>query len=124
MDSEPNAHMIEVVRDPRRIYASWLTTSPFKDMFQRSVWILTDICESFAANMDFEHPRLHRIIFEELVTEPTRIMGEMYDFLGQDVGPEQRSWIVNTFNATKCPDVTRDNAAYRDCHQKWRAKWE
>lgn len=133
VDADPNLLLIDVVRDPRSIFASWMSTWPFNDTnlpagVSRNLSALTGICDSFAASMDVEHPRLQHVVFEHMISEPYETHREISMFLGTPFGDAERQWIERTFNAKECPGVDEYIAPYSDCHTdsnqtiaKWRS---
>lgn len=131
LDADPKLRIIDVMRDPRSIFASWMTTWPFNDTTQSSgVWrnvsALTGICDTLAAGMDVEHPRLSRVVFEEMVKTPYKVHQQVSSFLGAPFGDAARAWVARTFNARDCPGVDMYIAAYSDCHTNSNesvAKW-
>lgn len=130
LDSNENLLMIDVIRDPRGIYASWKATYPFSKMLQNdNKTLMTDICDSFAKNLKIRHPRLRRIVFEHLVEKPEPVMEGVFDFIGVPFGDVQLQWINATFNSNCESDdkVAKLNKNYRDCHSdsNWALhRWE
>lgn len=131
LDADPSIYMIDVVRDPRGIYASWKQLEPFATFLKGpNATLMPDICRSFAANINVTHPRLRRIVFEELVKAPGTVMSETYNFLGLPFGQAQLAWIASTFDATDCQQKIEENhlnAMFSDCQanstvsmSKWR----
>jgi len=119
LDNNDNLLMIDVIRDPRGIYASWKATYPFSKMLQNdNKTLMTDICDSFAKNLKIRHPRLRRIVFEHLVEKPKPVMEGVFDFIGVPFGDVQLQWINSTFNSDCDADdkVSKLNKNYRDCH--------
>jgi len=131
LDADPSLLLIDMVRDPRSIFASWMSTWPFNDTnlpagVRRNVTALTGICDSIAAGMDVEHPRLKRVVFEHMISRPTQVTRQVGSFLHSPFGTAERNWIARTFNARECPGVTMYIAAYSDCHTDSKvsiAKW-
>merc|ERR1719401_2814590 len=69
MDSHPHLRVLDVVRDPRGIYASWKTLEPFATLLKegdhgKPFYTLTEICDHFEMNLNFIDPRVHRVVFE------------------------------------------------------------
>lgn len=123
-----NLKMVEVLRDPRSIYTSMLTTPPFSNTITRDVGILHEICNSFAAQLKFNHPRVLRILFEDLVADPESVMRKAYEFAGAEFGNAQIEWINSTFKQ-ECNSSSgwQYHDMYTDCHSnptaslaKWR----
>jgi len=132
LEEDPNLRMIDIVRDPRSIFASWMSTWPFNDTnlpggIARNDTVLTNICDTVASGMDSDHPRLKRVIFEQMIRNPYAVHEQISVFLGSTFGDAERQWIERTFNAKDCPGVDMYIAAYSDCHtnsqesiDKWR----
>lgn len=119
----PNLRVLDDVRDPRGIYASLVRTKPFSMFVNRSVDTLTDICVNLAANLQINHPRIHRVVYDDLVQNPESTVRETYSFLGLKFGHTQEEWIKKNFNAD-CVDPTD---AYADCRHDstWTSKkWQ
>lgn len=122
-----NLKFIYIIRDPRSIYTSMLTTPPFNENYNRSVAILKRICDSFALSTQTRHPRVHRIVFEHLISNPEAVMRAAYEFVGADFGEPQMAWITNTFRKG-CDegDYWEFHGSYSDCKSDPRAsldKW-
>mmetsp|Transcript_34859 Transcript_34859/g.76055 ORF Transcript_34859/g.76055 Transcript_34859/m.76055 type:complete len:397 (+) Transcript_34859:83-1273(+) len=109
LEADERLKVISIVRDPRGIFASWRTTWPFTYKVSRN--LLVDICDKQASNLNVNHPRIHKIVFEELVTNPTSVVRSTFEFLGLPFGQRQLDWIKSTFSAS-C-DGTEDE--YNDC---------
>lgn len=118
LDSNEKLFLIDVIRDPRGIYASWKATYPFSERLKKqNQTLMTDICDNFAANLHIRHPRLRRVVFEHLVQKPEPVMQGIYDFIGVPFGEAQLSWINATFNNVNCSTSQASlNPNYRDCH--------
>eukprot|EP00448_Togula_jolla_P005185 CAMPEP_0170612518 /NCGR_PEP_ID=MMETSP0224-20130122/23768_1 /TAXON_ID=285029 /ORGANISM="Togula jolla, Strain CCCM 725" /LENGTH=362 /DNA_ID=CAMNT_0010938031 /DNA_START=73 /DNA_END=1161 /DNA_ORIENTATION=+ len=117
LDSHPNMKVLDVVRDPRSIYASWKTTEPFTTLVASGdFYKLTEICENFAKNIRFDDKRVHHIKFEELMASPWNVTNKAYTFLGLPFGDPQEAWISATFNAKDCPEPKPWQQGFTDCH--------
>jgi hypothetical protein len=120
LDNDPRVRFLDVIRDPRSIFSSWLTTFPFNDTrlggTGRDVSAMLSICDTFADNLHMDHPHVHRVVFEDLVKDPLRVVRETYAFLGLRSGDAQEKWVRKTFNAKSCPGVDHWIAPYSDCH--------
>jgi hypothetical protein len=129
LDSTPEMRIIDVVRDPRGIYASWKVLEPFATLIKTGeFYTIQDICDSFSENIDFGHDRVYHLVFEKLVQSPEAVMREAYDFLGLEFGERQAAWLKETFDATECPEPKPWEVGYTDCHtnsgdvaEKWRS---
>jgi len=115
LESEPRLRILHVIRDPRGIYGSYKT----QEWGELS---LEAICDCMGHNLEIVHDRVHKIVFEQLVSDPHKVMKKAYAFLGLPFGEAQKAWIKQNFDASDCGDVTR----YDDCHEDSKAvseKW-
>jgi hypothetical protein len=128
LDDTPDLRVLDVVRDPRGIYASRKTTEPFATRILSgsfdSKGMIKEICDVFSDNIDFDNKRVHRVVFEQLVANPKKTMREAYRFMGMEFGNQQATWIKETFSASECSGKTQ----FSDCHtnsddaaEKWRS---
>lgn len=130
LQSNPALRMIDIIRDPRSIYASMLTTPPFLSTTPRDATVMTDICDNFASKTNINHPRVRKLVFERLIKDPETVMRNTFNFLGASFGDAQRAWINSTLNASGCQHRTNAwefASAYRDCHTRSfddQLKWE
>lgn len=119
----PHLRVLDDIRDPRGIYASLISTKPFRMFVNRSVDTLTDICVNMEANLQIHHPQIHRVIFDDLVESPEIAVRDAFAFLGLHFGSAQEQWIKRNFNA----DCVDDSDAYSDCRRDSKAmskKWQ
>mmetsp|Transcript_50445 Transcript_50445/g.109551 ORF Transcript_50445/g.109551 Transcript_50445/m.109551 type:complete len:485 (-) Transcript_50445:332-1786(-) len=108
--------VVNLVRDPRAIVASWFLTGAFNKSIVRSPETLTSICDAFLSNFESlqDHPRVTTVVFENFVTQPAATSKRVFDFLGLPYTDVQEEWIQETFS----PDcVNKKNALFDDCHQ-------
>jgi len=117
-----NSRIIDVIRDPRGIFASWKTTPGFENV-KVTPDKLTAICKIYSDNLDVEDWRITRVVFEKLVDNPETVTKAVYDFMQLPYGNDENQWVQKTFGAVKC-DKTN---GYADCHgdgdevkNKWR----
>lgn len=131
MDTHQNMKVLDIVRDPRAIYGSWKSLEPFKSLVESGAfYTLGDICDHFAMNLKFQDSRVHRVVFEDLMTSPNSVAQEVYKFLDQPFSKDQEKWIQKAFNAAECPPPPPGMAGFTDCHtwtgldprgdEKWR----
>jgi len=129
LDETPELRVLDVVRDPRGIYASWKVLEPFATLVKNGeFYTINEVCDAFSQNIDFGHERVYHLVFEQLVATPEKIMREAYDFLGMEFGERQVAWLKETFDATECPEPKPWEVGYTDCHtnsgdvaEKWRS---
>eukprot|EP00927_Polykrikos_kofoidii_P082494 TRINITY_DN821_c0_g1_i4.p1 TRINITY_DN821_c0_g1~~TRINITY_DN821_c0_g1_i4.p1 ORF type:complete len:385 (-),score=62.05 TRINITY_DN821_c0_g1_i4:174-1328(-) len=129
LDETPELRIIDVVRDPRGIYASWKELEPFATLVKNGeFYSIPEVCDAFAQNIDFGHERVYHLVFEQLVSTPEKIMREAYEFMRMDFGERQLAWLADTFDATECPEPKPWEVGYTDCHtnsgdvaEKWRS---
>eukprot|EP00401_Gymnodinium_catenatum_P071437 CAMPEP_0117484194 /NCGR_PEP_ID=MMETSP0784-20121206/14335_1 /TAXON_ID=39447 /ORGANISM="" /LENGTH=1498 /DNA_ID=CAMNT_0005278765 /DNA_START=42 /DNA_END=4538 /DNA_ORIENTATION=+ len=95
--ADPDLHVIDVVRDPRGIAASWKEHWQFKDTRARIG--ISEVCQQFLDNLAVVHPRLHRVVFEELVSDPLGSLNRLLDALGLEATATVQEWISRNFNA-------------------------
>lgn len=132
LHENPHLKIIEVVRDPRGKFASQV-----EEQHGRSYPLenMDEDCLHFAENAKFTHPRLYRIVFDDLVTNPKGESKKVYKFLGRPWGQKQDDWVRDTFNAdcvlTEAEKGNgKDHAAamrHDDCHSdsaKSKLKWK
>eukprot|EP00927_Polykrikos_kofoidii_P048961 TRINITY_DN4311_c0_g1_i1.p1 TRINITY_DN4311_c0_g1~~TRINITY_DN4311_c0_g1_i1.p1 ORF type:complete len:388 (-),score=50.24 TRINITY_DN4311_c0_g1_i1:178-1341(-) len=127
LDDTPTLRVIDVVRDPRGIYASWKTLEPFATLVKKGqFYTIKDVCSSFEQNMDFGHGNVKHVVFEEMVKNPEETMKNIYDWLGMKFGNQQAAWLKSTFDASDCPEPKPWEVGFTDCHTNSRAvaeKW-
>jgi len=131
LDSVPSMKVLDVVRDPRGIYASWKGLEPFKSLVESgNFYTIPEVCENFARNLDFEDDRVHRVVFEELMGNPFNSTVNTYSFLGLEYGGKQKDWVKSVFQAKDCPEPKVNMQGFTDCHtqpgtevaEKWRTE--
>jgi hypothetical protein len=126
LERYPQLKVVDMVRDPRGIFASWRTTEPFAavvngerevnyDTHDQDWWVgLTGICDFFAKNVNTTHPRVHRIRYEDLVGEPMTTVKGVYSFVGLPFGKPEAAWVQRTFNAN-CKE--QEMGQFAGCHK-------
>jgi len=121
----PELRVIDIVRDPRGIYASWKTTEPFASIVgTKDFYSITDVCNTFKGNHDMNNPHVYHVVFEQLTLDPKGTMQEVYSFLGLPFGEAQEQWVSKTFNAQACPEPKPWEVGFTDCHQDSKASIE
>jgi len=129
LDAHPDVYMVAAVRDPRGIWASWKTLEPFATKIKGGkFYSLEQVCATFAANIDVQHPRVQHVLFESMVNHPRDVTRRLYAALGLPFGSSQEKWIESTFNNKNCPPVPEWQVGYDDCRedsasvaQQWRS---
>jgi len=124
---DPRVRAINIIRDPRGIYASWRTTEPFSDVVsgerelntethdQDWMYGLTGICDAFAKNMALApHPHVLNMKYEDLVAEPMDTVRKAYEHVGIPFGEPEMNWVKSTFDAD-CKDS--DVGQFSTCHR-------
>lgn len=107
LEANPKMKIIEVVRDPRGMYASHAAGNGIGgDTIEK-------LCGQVARNLDVEHTRIHRVVFEELVKNPWNVTKGVFKFLGRSWGKPQEDWVRGSFNSD-C-DETQEGR-FNDCH--------
>jgi hypothetical protein len=128
LDEKSDLRILDVVRDPRGIYASWKSTEPFATTISAASFdakgMIKEICDVFSDNIDFDNKRVHRVVFEQLVANPKKTVRKAYGFMGMEFGKRQATWITETFGASECAGMSN----FTDCHtnsdeaaEKWRS---
>jgi hypothetical protein len=114
LDADVDLRVVDVVRDPRAIYSSWRSTEPFKGLvlgLHQPYWRrndrgwftnLTGICDNFAANLKLQDHRVHRVVLEDLLRNPTGVLEEVYSWLGLPIDAALADWIGQNFDAANC----------------------
>lgn len=102
--------MIDLVRDPRSIYASMKQTHGEFEEADKGVEGLVSMCDQFYGNMHVNHARVHRVLYEDLVTKTTATAKKVFKFLGYSFNNETNDWINSTFNGG-----CNEESDYTDC---------
>lgn len=110
LQQDERIRILDVVRDPRGIYASWLSTDPFRGLVtgeHKPYWRrhdrgwfsnLTGICDQFQKNLHTPHPQVRRILFENLIKDPESVAKNNYEWLGLPFDDAAKSWIHANFD--------------------------
>lgn len=121
LDTHPDLLALVPVRDPRGIYASWKARPWGVD----GVNFLLDICKQHKANLMQKHPRLRRVVYERLASDPVKTMQGAFKFLGLDFGAPQLQWINQTFDSScEGREVSDFSTCHQDSHEpqtRWKA---
>lgn len=119
-------HIVDVVRDPRAIVASWRRT-PGMNLHgpeANGSRLMLEICRDFAEAMTLKNDRVYHLVYEDLLRNPDKQMWRLFKALGFQYGAFQRGWIKKTFEVKDCKE-----GPYADCHlnpeahlTSWRSK--
>lgn len=137
LEVEPQLRLVTIVRDPRAIYASQLSTTGEFVEADAGIDGLCSICDNFARNIGAEHERLHTVVFERMTTEPVTTAQALYSFLSLKFGSVQEKWINDNFDANcglwssllnfacnlfgkSCQEYTTCSTNSEASNQKWR----
>lgn len=116
LDNRPQMKVLNLVRDPRSIYVSWKELDAFEDeIARRSTPLWSEMCDTFAANLNFTHPHALTVVYEKLVKDPRNYMKEIYDFLGFEFGSAQEAWVTTNFPETSHGCPSGGTWKYSDC---------
>ncbi|KAM8974022.1 carbohydrate sulfotransferase 1-like [Pelodytes ibericus] len=141
-DPRLNFKIIHLVRDPRGILASRIST--FIDLYRTwKIWNstgkqprnidltqITTTCEDFSESVEtgFSRPswlkgKYMLVRYEDIATDPVRKAKEMYDFLGLEWRQDVQTWIEQNTNGSVVPSVnfkysTSRNSA--ETYENWR----
>mmetsp|Transcript_25763 Transcript_25763/g.47084 ORF Transcript_25763/g.47084 Transcript_25763/m.47084 type:complete len:373 (-) Transcript_25763:31-1149(-) len=101
LEQDKDLKVLYLVRDPRGILASQQETpGSFEYTSEQS---MLDVCNVFWNAALVDHPRVMRVVFEEMVSAPEPTARAIYRFLGlPEVAEAQRLWIEANFDATQC----------------------
>jgi len=129
LDRAPTLRIVDVVRDPRGVYASWKEMEPFTSLIKTGkYYTLVDVCEAYDENLHVHDGKVHHLVFENFVLNPRKVMSETYAFLGLHFGVYQEKWLKDTFDAEDCPPPPEWEKGFTDCHKdseseadKWRS---
>ncbi len=61
-------------------------------------------CKVMNKNMFVKHPRLHTVMFDDIVREPLRSFQLLFDAIGLPFGAVQREILEETFNNQNCQE--------------------
>mmetsp|Transcript_30082 Transcript_30082/g.65629 ORF Transcript_30082/g.65629 Transcript_30082/m.65629 type:complete len:370 (-) Transcript_30082:74-1183(-) len=118
LDSHPRMRVLDVVRDPRDIMASWKTTEPFATLVKNGkFYTMSEICENYMSNLKLNDDRVHHVVFENLLKDPETVTRHVYHFLQKRFGETQLRWINATFFSSKCPEPEPWDVGFTDCHE-------
>ncbi|XP_075875497.1 carbohydrate sulfotransferase 1 isoform X2 [Nelusetta ayraudi] len=129
-DPRMDLRIIHLVRDPRAIMASRMTT--FQDEYLRvwKIWNstgrkpryvdlteITSICKDMAASAEMAaqgppwlHGRYLLVRYEDLAFKPEEKAAEIYRFLGLEMEDQVRTWIAKSTNGSALSKLMTGNA--------------
>mmetsp|Transcript_104585 Transcript_104585/g.196918 ORF Transcript_104585/g.196918 Transcript_104585/m.196918 type:complete len:365 (+) Transcript_104585:34-1128(+) len=104
LEANPHVQAIDVVRDPRSIYASMSRTSGFIDNPLNNSDLL-NWCNIMNDNLNTSHPRMMQVVYEDLVKAPSETAMTIFDFLqapeeANKVLANVSSYVTASFNST------------------------
>jgi len=107
----PHVQVIDLVRDPRSIYASMFSaggfTSPTK---QPSADELVKICDYMYGGLMMTHAHLLRVVYEDLIKEPEKTIQKIVSFVDipKELGEYNHDAYMDwTFDNDDCNDADR-----------------
>mmetsp|Transcript_64363 Transcript_64363/g.112307 ORF Transcript_64363/g.112307 Transcript_64363/m.112307 type:complete len:402 (-) Transcript_64363:108-1313(-) len=113
LEANPQVQMIDLVRDPRSIYGSFLNTWGFKDaMPLGNGEELFRFCDFMYGNMNTSHSRLTRVVYEEFVEKPFTTAMDLFSFIGvrpSTVISNISSFVRDNFDNDDCDDDSYSN---------------
>jgi len=126
LDANPNLHMVNAIRDPRGIWASWKSMKTMSDKIRKGTfYTLEQVCAAFASNLGVAHPRVKHVLFEDTVKNPHKAARDIYAALNLKVEVALEHWVTSNFNNKACIHA----GSLADCRadsesmaQKWRTK--
>jgi hypothetical protein len=119
LDATDNLQLVHIERDPRSIYASQQAAW---HKGQHSTSNLLKFCKMAAENIKISHPRLHKVRFHELVSDPFNAFESLMNKLSLPMTQLQKDFIRENFNNPNCTEHT-----YSTCKKKSQQsirKWE
>lgn len=115
LEANPHVQAIDLIRDPRSIYASEFNAGGFwKGIHDPDPEELTEMCDYMSDGLYETHPRLLRVVYEDFIVDPVRATGKISDFVAipPELGAYNHSAFLNwSFDNEDCND---DNA-YSNC---------
>lgn len=130
LNENPDMKIIYVVRDPRGIFASKAragvhTLTKRTDDF--NLHSMDKLCEGYSSNLDFKHPRLLPVVFDDLVKDPLFTSQKVYKFLEMPWTEKQDEWVRTTFDNPDCDTGSTVTDRHLDCRSDSASaatKWE
>lgn len=151
LHENPHLKILEVVRDPRGVLASKARAGVALEVPDDPMKIegsgnqdhnatltkiahdrgfdmksLDGMCENLHANMKFKHPRVHQVVFDDLVKDPLKISKDVYKFLKLPVTEKLDEWVHATFDNPDCDEGSTVKDRHDDCRSdsaKSATKW-
>mmetsp|Transcript_21446 Transcript_21446/g.36746 ORF Transcript_21446/g.36746 Transcript_21446/m.36746 type:complete len:367 (-) Transcript_21446:91-1191(-) len=113
LEANPHVHMIDLVRDPRSIYASELTLGWTVDTKH-----LLDLCDLMSENLNKSHSQMTRVVYEQFVTKPSEIAAGIFSFIGMPAelqGANFSKYVKNNFDSDGCHRWNELPHEYTNC---------
>lgn len=118
LQANPHVYAIDVVRDPRSMYASAMFAEDFYTDPERghNVRELIDLCDDLYRSMEVSYPRMLRIVYERFVQNPAETAKSIFSFIAAtpELGAvDVNQFLKRNFNARNCEDMS----SYSICKQ-------
>lgn len=105
LENDWNLRVIHIVRDPRGILASRQMARGFKNTTEAH---MEGVCTAMMANKAVRHVHLLKVRFEEFMNAPSEGAKKVFKFLNYEYGDVTKDWVLENFDANKCPDEEKD----------------
>jgi hypothetical protein len=121
----PNLLTVNLVRDPRAVLASafklWGVDPKAGKWTNNSINDPRFICKELNQRW-IEHPRVHQVRFEDMVSQPVEFFSQIYNFLDIPLAPRTKAFIQAHFGNDRCKEVLNNNCRKRpeDSLTAWR----
>mmetsp|Transcript_147114 Transcript_147114/g.256740 ORF Transcript_147114/g.256740 Transcript_147114/m.256740 type:complete len:402 (+) Transcript_147114:76-1281(+) len=125
LQANPQVYALDVVRDPRSMYASAMFAEDFYTDPEKghNVEELIDLCDSMYRSIEASHPRMLRVVYEKFVTKPEETAKSIFSFIATPAEKKQglsffsaahvNLFLNSNFNANNC----EDSSSYSICKQ-------
>lgn len=115
LEENPQVKVINLVRDPRSIYASSLLAGGlYNKGHELTATDLTNMCDDMYTSLNKSHTRLLRVVYEDLVRNPEKTSEDIFSFMAiANKSPKIQRFLRNSFNNELC----KDKDAYSTCRK-------
>jgi hypothetical protein len=115
--ADPRIRMVNLIRDPRSIFSSQ-TFSPgntYHELVMGTDGIVS-MCDNMCGNIAVNHPQVHHLQYERLVTSVNSTSAALFGFLGIPIDENVRSFVQANFDGD-CGDNwgTSTSGYFGDC---------